>query len=163
MILETALGGVVGAITRSVPAVLEFVDKRNERQHEREMFKQQIEADRLRATQEYDQTKLAGDVNFKLADVQALSAALDGQAKMAAAAGGWAATLSAAVRPITTFQLVFLYMMAKLATFVLLCTVAHDATAVLEGIKALYTEADSGLLAGVLAFWYMDRTLAKRA
>lgn len=163
MILETVLGGLVGTATRSIPAVLEFFDKKNERAHELSMFDKQIEADRVRATQEFEQTKLEGDINFKVEDIKALSAALQGQAEMAASAGGFAAAASALVRPITTYMLVALYMLAKIASFVLMC-LTPDTTLdfVLAGAAALYTEDDSALLAGVLAFWYMDRTISKR-
>lgn len=162
MLLETVLGGAVGAVTRSVPAVLEFFDKKNERQHEQVMFEKQLAADRLRGEQKFEQTKLEGDISFAVENIRALSEAHRSQAEMAKAAGGWAATLSAAVRPVTTFQLVGLYMAAKLATFILLCLHATTPGDVMQGIVLLYTDADQALLSGVLAFWYLDRTIAKR-
>lgn len=161
MILETVLGGLAGAVTRGLPLAAEFFDKKDERKHEREMFDKQIAADRLRGEQVYDQTRLEGDISYAVENIRALSEANKSQAEMAKAAGGWAASLSAAVRPITTFQLVALYMLAKLASFVLLVTHATTPADVMQGIVLLYTEADQALLAGVLAFWYMDRTITK--
>lgn len=163
MILETILGGVVGTATRSIPAVLEHFDKKNERAHELEMFGRQIEADRLRAEQKIEETKLEGQIALDTKQIDALVAANVAQAQMAVAAGGWAAKLSAAVRPVTTFQLVALYMLAKVAAFALLCMNADNPESVLLGVRELYNENDSALLSGVLAFWYMDRTIQKRA
>lgn len=162
MILETLLGGVVGTATRSIPAVLEHFDKKNEREHERMMFERQIEADKLRAEQKIEEVKLEGQISLDTKSLDALISANASQAQMAIAAGGWAAKLSASVRPVTTFQLVALYMLAKVATFALLCMNAHDPESVLFGVKELYNENDAALLSGVLAFWYMDRTIQKR-
>lgn len=163
MILETVLGGIVGTATRSIPAVLEHFDKKNEREHELKMTDRQIESDRLRAEQKIEEVKLEGSIALDTKQIDALVAANVAQAQMAVAAGGWAAKLSASVRPITTFQLVALYMLAKVATFALLCMNANDPESILIGVRELYNENDSALLSGVLAFWYMDRTIQKRA
>ena len=162
MILETLLGGVVGTATRAIPAVLEHLDKKNEREHERMMFERQIEQDKLRGEQKIEEVKLEGQINLDAKSLDALIAGNAAQAQMAVAAGGWAAKLSAAVRPVTTFQLVGLYMLAKVATFALLCMNATDPESVMFGVKELYNANDSALLSGVLAFWYMDRTIQKR-
>lgn len=160
--LETIIGGVVGTAARSIPAILEHLDKKNERKHEVAMFGHQLEADKLRGQQQFEQTKLEGSQAFAIADIQGLAESLKGQAEMAVAAGGRAAAWSAMVRPIVTFQLMGLYLIAKLAGFVMACLSTTSVMQVVALLPTIYTANDDALLAGILAYWFMDRTIQKR-
>ena len=78
---------------------------------------------------------------------------------MAKAAGGWVASLSASVRPVMTYYLLLLYGAAKTASMLL---AYHSGQPMLEVFKSAWSVDDMALLSGVVNYWILDRTLAKR-
>ena len=78
---------------------------------------------------------------------------------MVKAAGGWAASLSASVRPVVTYWVLFVWSFIH----VWFAWNAWLAGALpIEVFKTMMTPDFSALLAGTINFWFLDRTLAKR-
>ena len=75
------------------------------------------------------------------------------------AAGGWAASLSASVRPVMTYYLLVLYGTAKTAAMVL---AYYHGQALTEVLAKSWGSDDMALLTGVINYWMIDRSLAKR-
>ena len=91
--------------------------------------------------------------------MDAFKAAIDQQTEMAKAAGGWVASLSASVRPMMTYYLLLLYGAAKTATMII---AYHQDQSLAEVLKGAWGVDDMALLSGVVNYWILDRTLAKR-
>ena len=96
-------GGLLGGIFRLAPEILKYFDKKNEREHELLMFSRQCELEQLRGQQRLAEIGANREAALDVGVMDAFNAAIQQQAEMVKAAGGWAASLSASVRPIVTY------------------------------------------------------------
>jgi hypothetical protein len=153
------LGGVFGGIFRLAPEVLKFFDKKNEREHELKMFSRQCELEQLRGQQKLAEIGAQRDAAVDVGVMDAFNAAIQQQSEMVKAAGGKVAALSASVRPVMTYYLLVMYGAVK-ACFVILAYQNNVPFA--EALIKNWTSDDMALLTGVVNYWMIDRSLAKR-
>ena len=153
------LGSLLGGIFRLAPEVLKHLDKKNERQHELAMFDKQCELEKVRGQIKLEEIGAQRDMAIDVGVMDAFKAAIDQQTEMVKAAGGWVASLSASVRPVMTYYLLVLYGAAKTATMVI---AYHHDQSLAEVLKNAWGVDDMALLSGVVNYWILDRTLAKR-
>ena len=153
------LGSLIGGIFRLAPEVLKHFDKKNERQHELAMFDKQCELEKVRGQIKLEEIGAQRDMAIDVGVMDAFKAAIDQQTEMVKAAGGWVASLSASVRPVMTYYLLVLYGAAKTATMVI---AYHHDQSLAEVLKNAWGVDDMALLSGVVNYWILDRTLAKR-
>ena len=104
----------------------------------------QLEADRLRADAAERQLQMQTESAAFIAGLDAVKEAVRGQAEMAVAAGGLAATLSALVRPLVTYLLVLLYIGSKAACFWL--AYKGGGLTAPEALVQIYGPEDAGIL-----------------
>ncbi len=153
------LGGLIGGVFRLAPEVLKFFDKKNERQHELSMFDRQCDLEKVRGQQKLAEIGAARDAAVDVGVMDAFNAAIKQQAEMTKAAGGWAAKLSASVRPVMTYYLLVMYGVVKIAFIVI---AQQNGTPFAEALAKNWTTDDMALLTGVVNYWMIDRSLAKR-
>ena len=152
-------GSLLGGIFRLAPEVLKYFDKKNERQHELAMFDKQCDLEKVRGQIKLEEIGAQRDMAVDVGVMDAFKAAIDQQTEMAKAAGGWVASLSASVRPVMTYYLLLLYGVAKTASIALAYAAGQP---MLEVLKGAWSVDDMALLSGVVNYWILDRTLAKR-
>ena len=154
------LGSLIGGLFRLAPEVLKWMDKKNERAHELAMFERQVDLEKARGQQKLAEIGAQRDLEVDTGAMAAFKAAIDQQAEMVKAAGsGIVAAMSASVRPVMTYYLLVLYGVAKTAALYLAYRAGQPMVDVLA--KA-WAGDDMALLCGVVNYWIMDRTLAKR-
>jgi hypothetical protein len=153
------IGSLLGGVFRLVPEVLKYFDKKNDRQHELAMFDKQCDLEKVRGQIKMEEIGAQRDMAIDSGVMGAFQAAINQQTEMSKAAGGWAASLSASVRPLMTYYLLVLYGAAKGASMALAYSGGQAMADVL--VKA-WSVDDMALLSGVVNFWILDRTLAKR-
>ena len=152
-------GTIFGGLFRLAPEVLKFLDRKNERQHELSMFNRQCELEQIRGEMKLAEIGAERDKAIDTGVMAAFEAAINSQTEMAKAAGGWVASLSASVRPVMTYYLLLMYGVVK-ACFMI--TAFQNGSPVTEAITTYWTGDDAALLAGVINYWMIDRSLAKR-
>jgi hypothetical protein len=153
------VGSLLGGIFRLVPEAIKFWDKKNEREHELAMFDKQCELEKVRGSQKLAEIGAQREATVDSGVMDAFNAAINQQTEMVKAAGGWVASLSASVRPVMTYYLLLLYGMFKTATMAIGYASGQP---VPELLKDAWTVDDMTLLSGVVNYWILDRTLAKR-
>ena len=153
------IGSVLGGVFRLAPEVLKFFDKKNERLHELSMFSRQCELEQLRGAQKLAEIGAVREAAVDVGVMDAFNAAINQQAEMVKAAGCWAASLSASVRPVMTYYLLVMYGAAKTAAMVL---AYYHGQALTEVLAKSWGSDDMALLTGVINYWMIDRSLAKR-
>jgi hypothetical protein len=153
------LGSVFGGLFRMAPEVLKFFDKKNERQHELLMFTRQCELETLRGQQKLAEIGAQREAAIDVGVMDAFNNAIVSQAEMVKAAGGWAASLSASVRPVVTYWVLFVWSFIHV-WFAWNAWITGAPPA--EVFKMMMSPDFSALLAGTINFWFLDRTLAKR-
>lgn len=153
------LGSIFGGVFRLAPEVLKWLDKKNEREHELNMFKNQCELEAQRGQQKLAEIGAQREAAVDTGVMNAFNAAINQQAEMVKAAGGWVASLSASVRPVVTYWVLFVWSFIH----VWFAWNAYIGGALAtEVFKTMMTPDFSALLAGTINYWFLDRTLSKR-
>ena len=153
------LGSIFGGLFRLAPEVLKFFDKKNEREHEMAMFSRQCELETLRGQQKLAEIGAQRDAAIDVGVMDAFSAAINQQAEMVKAAGGWAASLSASVRPVVTYWIMALWSFIH----IWFAWQAYRAGAPPEVVfKTMMTVDFCALVSGTINYWFLDRTLKQR-
>jgi len=153
------LGSIFGGIFRMAPEVLKWMDKKNERAHELNMFKFQCDLEQQRGAQKLAEIGAQREAAVDVGVMGAFQSAIEQQATMVKAAGGWVASLSASVRPVVTYWVLFVWSFIHV-WFAWNAWLA-GAPAV-EVFKTMMTPDFSALLSGTINYWFLDRTLSKR-
>jgi hypothetical protein len=141
------------------PEVLKWMDKKNERSHELNMFKFQCDLEQQRGAQKLAEIGAQREAAVDVGVMGAFQSAIEQQATMVKAAGGWVASLSASVRPVVTYWVLFVWSFIHV-WFAWNAWLA-GAPAV-EVFKTMMTPDFSALLSGTINYWFLDRTLSKR-
>ena len=153
------LGSIFGGVFRLAPEVLKFFDKKNERLHELNMFARQCELEQLRGQQKLAEIGAQREAAVDVGVMDAFNAAITQQAEMVKAAGGWVASLSASVRPVVTYWILFIWSFIHAWYAWSSLNSGLDPT---EVFKLFMSPDFSALLGGTINYWFLDRTLKQR-
>jgi len=153
------LGSIFGGLFRLAPEVLKFLDRKNERLHELKMFEQQCQLEQMRGAQKLQEIGAQHGMAVDVGVLDALKSAMDQQTEMVKAAGGWVASLSASVRPVVTYWILFIW------SFVHIWFAWNawlQGMPPVEVFKTAMSADFSALVAGTINFWFLDRALKAR-
>tara|TARA_R110000868_G_scaffold219035_1_gene469846 strand:- start:140 stop:634 length:495 start_codon:yes stop_codon:yes gene_type:complete len=152
-------GSLLGGVFRLVPEFLKAFDKKNERSHELSMFDKQCDVEKTRGAQKLSEISAERDSVLDTGAMAAFQSSIQQQTDMVKAAGGWAASLSASVRPVMTYYLLVVYGVVKIC---LAISQMRAGVPFVDVMPKLWSMDDMALLSGVVNYWILDRTLAKR-
>lgn len=148
------LGGLLGGVFRLAPEILKFFDRKNERQHELNMFSMQTDLEKVKGNFKLDE-KYA---DYGIAQLNASVAAFNEQAETASKSYKWVAALSALVRPTITYALFGMYLGVKIA-FIMSGLDSGDSWTLV--LAKNWASDDFSLLSSILMFWFVGRSLEK--
>lgn len=146
----TLLGGLMGGVFRILPEVLKLFDKVNERKHELELLKSEMEFAKIRGEIMMKQAEAA----MTVAELDAMAEAIKEQGQTARAGGKTVAALSALVRPIVTYWFVGFYSFVKILTISL--ALEQNANWK-EVVVTAWNQDDMAILMMILTFWFVGR------
>jgi hypothetical protein len=155
------LGGLLGGVFRLAPEVLTWMDKKNERAHELLMFKEQAALVQLQGDLKLREVTATAEANIDQSVLAAMRAAVDQQVELVKGTAGtaWAgfiAGMSALVRPAITYWLLAVWSGMHIWLAV------NSAMTAAETFKLVMTADFIAMVSGVINYWFLDRTLAKR-
>ena len=153
------LGSIFGGLFRMAPEVLKWLDKKNERAHELNMFQFQCQLEAQRGQQKLAEIGAQREAAIDTGVMNAFQSAIEQQTEMVKAAGGWVASLSASVRPVVTYWILglwsFIHIWLSYNAWV-------SGMPPLDVFKVMMSADFAALVSGTLNYWFLDRTLAKR-
>jgi len=123
------------------------------------MFDRQCDLEKVRGQQKLAEIGAQRDATLDVGAMDAFNAAISQQAEMAKAAGGWAASLSASVRPVVTYWVLFIWSFVHV-WFAFNAWMAGMSPEVVY--KTMMTADFAALLSGTINYWFLDRTLKQR-
>ena len=148
------LGSIFGGLFRLAPEILKYLDKKNERQHELNMFQLQTDLEKVKGQFRVEEKY----VDYSVQQLDTIKAAFEEQAQTAQEAGKMVAAVSALVRPGITWALFFMYAAVKAATLVL----AFQTEAPWhEVILKCWDEDDFALFMMCISFFFVGRSIEK--
>jgi hypothetical protein len=147
-----------GGLMRLLPEFLGLLNKRTDNAHELAMLDRQLQLDQARAAAHKEEVQLAADSSQVLALLDAQRTALAGQAQMTGV--WWVDALNILVRPVTTYYMLALYGLFKVALF---AVALHAGGGVWQAVLQVYDQEDRALLTGILSFWFVGRVLDKKS
>ena len=153
--IESIFGGLLGGLFRLAPEVLKWLDRKDERAHELAMLDKEMAFAQIKA----EQAMRTVDAQVDMSQFDAIGKALDGQARMAVAAGKVVAGISALVRPIVTYWVVALWSGVKVASMVLAYQTGGGWQ---QMLLANWGPDDNAILSMILIFWFVGRAIDKR-
>lgn len=155
--LLTLIGGGLGGLLRFVPEILKLFTDARDRDHEYRMTQLQLDIDKARAAQAIDLVHAQGEVATQAGEMQAFLEAIRSQGQMTGVP--WVDALNQSVRPVVTYWWMSLFTVYKIATIV---AAALQWTTLDAFLAVLWTSQDAGILAMILGFWFVDRSIRKQ-
>ena len=147
-------GSLIGGLFRLAPEVLKFLDKKNERLHELNMFRLQTDLEKLRGEFKVEEKY----VDYSIQQLDSIKEAFKEQSETSQAAGPFVAAVSALVRPGITWALFGMYASVKAAALVIAFQTGANWT---EVVTKVWDEDDFGLFTMVISFWFVGRAIEK--
>lgn len=164
--IETLVGALLGGIFRTIPEIMNFFDKKNERTHELSLQDKAYEFQKLSGQQKVDEIAVQGQQDWNVGALEALKAAISSTTIEYKPTGyrlvdmlmAFTVFFNTSVRPFVTYIFVGIYIIAKIC--LIIQAVQHG-----ENLGAMatvmWTADDQGLLAGILNFWFLGRVFDK--
>jgi hypothetical protein len=153
----TLLGMLGGGLMRLLPEIMGFFNRKQDNAHELAMLDRQAQLESTRAAAHLDEVQVGGDYAALLATIDAQKEAAKGQMQLTNIR--FVDALNFLVRPVVTYFMVLLYALAKAAMFAI---AMRSGLAGWDAILKVYDQEDRAILSGIIAFWFMSRTLEKR-
>lgn len=155
--IETLVGTLFGGLFRMAPEILKWMDRKDERKHELAMFDKQLDADRMKGDQALALTNAQAAAAMGSAEIQALIEATKAQAVLTG--NRFIDGINSLMRPLITFWwVIVLYTAALVAQFLFLI---DNGTEVTQAILKLWGADEKALVASIMSFWFVDRSLRK--
>ena len=155
--IETLLGSLFGGLFRMMPEVLKWLDRKDERAHELSMFDKQLEADKLKADSAQQLLITQTNGTTSVAEIQAMIEATKSQSTLVGVK--WVDAVSSLMRPTITFWwVIVMYSVALYAQYtVLIMNGAANTAAILQ----LWGTDEKMIVASIISFWFVDRSLRR--
>jgi hypothetical protein len=155
----TLLSMLGGGVLRLVPFVIDIFKQKTDADHEYRMTQLQLQIDQARASQAIDLAHAQASIASAAGEMQAWSDAIKGQSENTGI--HWVDAVSKTVRPFLTYYwCILLYGSAK-AIQIWVAIQEHVTLSAL--VPILVTAFDQQVIAGMLAFWFVDRAISKMA
>jgi hypothetical protein len=154
--LISLLSMLGGGLLRLLPEVFAYLNKKTDNAHELAMMDKQAELEKTRSAMRQEEIQTQGQADMNLAEMNALTEALRGQMQLTGIR--IVDALNMLVRPVTTYYLLALYGLAKLAMYML---ARLQGIGGWEAILRLYDADDRAILSGVLGFWFVSRSITQ--
>lgn len=157
--IESLIGSLFGGLFRLAPELIKWADRKDERKHELSMFDKQLDADKLKGDQALLLARTQADASIGAAEIQAIIEATKAQATQTGIK--FVDAISALMRPVITFWwVIVLYSAALASRFAVL--VQQEGATNIEAIIALWGPDEKAIVASIISFWFVDRSLRKK-
>lgn len=157
--LPGLLGGALGGALRFAPEILKFLDRKNERTHELQMFDKQLAADKLKGDQALAIARTEAESAMATTELNAMIAAITAQGRATGIA--WVDAVNSLVRPMLTFYwCIGIYSFVLWGRWRLLQAAGVDP---LDAVVQLFGAFEQGLIGSIFSFWFVDRSLRRGA
>ncbi len=154
--IETLLGSLLGIVSRTLPELFKWLDRKAERMHELAMQDRALEFEKLKGSQRMDEIGAQAQASWDTGALTALRESINAQGRQSGVR--WIDALSCSVRPVITYLFFGLYALTKLAVFIGAYQLGSSWT---DAVAWMWLPADMALWSGILNFWFLGRVFDK--
>ncbi len=155
--IMTLLSMFGGGLMRLLPEVFAFLNKKTDNKHELDMLDKQFQLEQTRSAMRVEELNAQGNIDTALEMLRVQGAAV--KAQMQKTGIKWVDAINFAVRPLTTYYMLLLYGLVKLALFIV---AIRSGISGWEAVLHIYDDEDRAMLSGILAFWFVGRVFDKQ-
>ena len=148
----TLMGSALGFLGSAVPRIFDMVDEWQDRKHEVEMVKLNMEAAKMQHGLRLE------EINAK-ADIAQTKAIYKHDSSIQTKPGGFINALRGSVRPVTTY--IFLSWFISTKAFALYALVCVEGIMVAKAMPIIYDEGSAAIFAAIISFWFGSRAMSK--
>ena len=148
----TLMGSALGFLGSAVPRIFDMVDEWQDRKHEVEMVKLNMEAAKVQHSLRLE------EINAK-ADIAQSKAIYKHDSSIQTKPGGFINALRGSVRPVVTY--IFLAWFVSVKAFALYALVCLEGLMIAQAMPIIYDEGSAALFSCIIAFWFGSRVLNK--
>lgn len=150
-ILSSVLGTLLGGVGSLAPAVIDMIDKRNERSHIEKIKAIEVEAAKIGAEFTFKGIEVSADTAEQTA-LLAHDTSIGAENKLVKA-------LRESIRPVITYAFFGLFLVVKLTA--LYVAFGVQSVPLAPALIALWDEDTAAIFAAVIAFWFGSRAIQK--
>ncbi len=152
----TLLSMFGGGLMRMLPEIFAFLNKKTDFKHELDMLDKQFQLEQYKAEARVEEINVQGNIDTALEMLKVQGAAV--KAQMQKTGITWVDAANFAVRPLTTYYMLLLYGLVKVAMFIVALRTGMDG---FGALLSIYDDEDRAMLSGILAFWFVGRVFDK--
>jgi hypothetical protein len=142
----TVLASLAGFISSIIPEVIKYFKDINDKKHELDILEKQIEYSRTSNLHSLEEIHISRDILEQASLYSTFKSEIP-----------WVDALNGSVRPILAYSFFFMYMFVKYIQYKAILASAL----VIEYIEVIWTIDDQAIFAGVISFYYGQRTFKK--
>lgn len=142
----TLLASLAGFVSSIFPDIIKYFSDKNDKLHELSILDRQIDMQKSGHTQRIEEINVLGEIMEAKALYQTYSTGIT-----------WVDALNGTVRPILAYSFFFLYALVKMLQFISI----PEGSDVANYLEILWTTEDQAIFAGIISFYYGQRTIAK--
>jgi len=161
----SVLGMIFGLLSGTIPELLKYWKDKKDKEHEREMFKLQMEAWRMQGEQRLEEIKAEADIResealYKYSEPKPIP--VTGYKVIDFITGIFNSLIFLAnglIRPIVTAAFVAFYGWVKYSHYKIISFSLSDPVDKFRAIKDIWTETDQAIFATVIGHWFGQRMM----
>lgn len=154
----TILSMLIGFISSLAPDFLKLFQDKRDKEHELAMLQLQMSSVDRQSAYKMDEIGVQAYSDIVQSAQRSQDTALDKASK-------WVINFTASVRPVVTYLFMVAFIGFKVAAFCAAINPSlpwHEAMSYPQAMLAVWGEEETAIFAGIIAFWFGDRSLTKR-
>lgn len=144
--MVTILASLVGFISSIVPEIIKLFKDHKEKKHQLEIIDRQLKDDSAVGFSVLHQIESAKQMSEQVSLYSTYKSGIN-----------WVDALNASVRPVLAYFFFAIYAVVKFAQY----KAAMSAPSIMEQIEMIWSADDQAIFAGIISFYYGQRTFSK--
>jgi len=142
----TLLASIAGFISSIIPEIIKYFKDVNDKKHELDILQKQIEYSQISTNRSLEEIHISRDIQEQASLYATYKTEIT-----------WVDALNGSVRPVLAYSFFLMYIGVKYVQYRAIAASAH----VIEYIEIIWNVDDQAIFAGIISFYYGQRTFQK--
>jgi Holin of 3TMs, for gene-transfer release len=142
----TLLASIAGFISSIIPEIVKYFKDANDKKHELAILDKQIQYNQTAASRSLEEIHISRDIQEQASLYATYKTEIT-----------WVDAVNGLVRPVLAYSFFIMYMVVKYLQYAAISRTSH----VIEYIEIIWSTDDQAIFAGIISFYYGQRTFQK--